>query len=56
MPAPEQAARIAIDDALTLAGWVVQDAVAVNLGAGRGVAIREYPLDRGFGFARGADG
>jgi type I restriction enzyme R subunit len=40
-----------MDSALTQAGWVVQDADAVNLAAGRGVAIREMPMAAGFGAA-----
>jgi type I restriction enzyme R subunit len=36
---------------LAEAGWLVQDVKNVNLHAGRGVAIREFPLERGFGFA-----
>lgn len=27
------------------AGWIVQDHKAMNLGAGPGVAVREFPLD-----------
>src|SRR5689334_15753007 len=50
-PAPEQEARIEIDRMLLDAGWLVQDVKSVNLHAGRGVAIREFPLERGFGFA-----
>ncbi|MEA2603261.1 MAG: type restriction enzyme subunit [Acidobacteriota bacterium] len=48
---PEERAREAIDAALTAAGWAVQDANAVNLHAGRGVAIREFPLKAGHGAA-----
>ena len=48
---PEQKARIEIDRMLLDAGWLVQDVKSVNLHAGRGVAIREFPLERGFGFA-----
>ena len=48
---PEQEARIQIDRMLAEAGWLVQDVRSVNLHAGRGVAIREFPLERGFGFA-----
>jgi type I restriction enzyme R subunit len=51
MPRPEDAAREHIDAALTAAGWVVQDYTAMNLAAGRGVAIREFPLGHGYGFA-----
>ena len=50
-PTPEQEARIAIDRMLAESGWLVQDVKSVNLYAGRGVAIREFPLERGFGFA-----
>jgi catechol 2,3-dioxygenase-like lactoylglutathione lyase family enzyme len=32
-------------------GWEVQDAAAANLGAARGVAIREFPLAPGYGVA-----
>lgn len=48
---PEQEARIEIDRMLAESGWLVQDVKRVNLHAGRGVAIREFPLERGFGFA-----
>ncbi|MDP2675316.1 MAG: type I restriction-modification enzyme R subunit C-terminal domain-containing protein [Dehalococcoidia bacterium] len=51
MVKPEAAARQQIDAALEAAGWDVQDAHAVNLAAGCGVAIREYPLKTGHGFA-----
>jgi type I restriction enzyme R subunit len=51
MPRPEDAARKNIDDALTTAGWAVQDRRAMNLDAARGVAVREFPLKRGHGFA-----
>jgi type I restriction enzyme, R subunit len=48
---PEELARQKIDAALVAAGWCVQNVAEANLGAGRGVAIREYPLKRGHGFA-----
>lgn len=48
---PEAKAREVIDDLLDAAGWVVQDADAVNLSARRGVAVREYPLNPGHGTA-----
>ncbi|MBI5284322.1 MAG: DEAD/DEAH box helicase family protein [Chloroflexi bacterium] len=51
MPKPEQEARQQIDAALELAGWRVQDRDAVNLAAGPGVAVREFPLKGGHGFA-----
>ena len=43
----EDRARETIDRQLTEAGWTVQDAKAMNLHAGRGVAVREYPLKWG---------
>ena len=48
---PEQQARTAIDTLLAAAGWVVQDVGAVHIHAARGVAIREFPLKAGHGFA-----
>src|SRR2546422_1049210 len=51
MENPEQKARKAIDEMLRQAGWVIQDVARVNLGAARGVAIREFPLQHGYGFA-----
>ncbi len=51
MKGPEEVARENIDAALDHAGWVVQDPGTVNLAAGRGIAVREFPLQRGFGFA-----
>jgi len=48
---PEQQARAEIDRLLQAAGWAVQSANAVNLHAARGVAIREFPLEPGHGFA-----
>ncbi len=41
---PEGKARGKIDEMLDAAGWVVQDARQANLGAARGVAIREFIL------------
>ena len=48
---PEQEARVEIDAALQKADWIVQDRDAANLHAGRGVAIREFKLDSGYGTA-----
>jgi len=48
---PEVRARRTIDKLLTSAGWIVQSREATNVGAGRGVAIREFPLKSGYGFA-----
>ena len=36
---------------LTAAGWSVQDVAQANIHAARGVALREFPLNTGFGFA-----
>ncbi|MBF9239419.1 DEAD/DEAH box helicase family protein [Hymenobacter sp. BT683] len=47
MLTPEQHARQLIDAQLALAGWLVQDYKQINLGAGAGVAVREYPTDSG---------
>lgn len=44
---PEQQARILIDERLTAAGWLVQDADRINLSAGPGIAVREYLTDTG---------
>jgi type I restriction enzyme R subunit len=51
MTQPEQRARAEIDRLLASAGWQVQDVAAAHLGAARGVAIREFPLNPGHGFA-----
>src|SRR5690242_3989985 len=48
---PEDRARQNIDQLLTGAGWVVQDRRKVDLSAGRGVAVREFPLKSGHGEA-----
>ena len=50
-PKPEEQARLNIDRLLIAAGWVVQDRATANITAGRGVAIREFPLRSGFGEA-----
>lgn len=44
---PEAQARQIIDSKLVQAGWIVQDHKAINLGAGPGVAVREFPTDSG---------
>ena len=51
MIAPEQLARLEIDRLLAAAGWRVVDLAEANLHAARGVAIREFPLAAGHGFA-----
>ncbi|MDE0003651.1 MAG: hypothetical protein OXQ29_13250, partial [Rhodospirillaceae bacterium] len=48
---PEQEARRQIDAALVDAGWVVQDRDEMNLAAGLGVAVREFRMVPGHGFA-----
>lgn len=40
-----------IDRQLEAAGWIVQDRSRLNLHAGPGVAVREFPLRSGYGFA-----
>jgi type I restriction enzyme, R subunit len=44
---PEQKARVDIDRKLEAAGWVVQDFREMDLSAGRGVAVREFPTATG---------
>ena len=44
---PEEEARQQIDQLLAEAGWRVQDMSGLNLGVGRGVAIREFSLTTG---------
>ncbi|MCA3039060.1 MAG: DEAD/DEAH box helicase family protein [Rhodocyclaceae bacterium] len=44
---PEAKAREQIDRKLIAAGWVLQDMSQLNLAAGQGVAVREYPTDTG---------
>ena len=51
METPEEKARVEIDHALTDAGWRVQSLSEINIHAARGVAVREFPLGRGHGFA-----
>jgi type I restriction enzyme, R subunit len=48
---PEDRARANIDRLLTEAGWLIQNRDTVNIEAGRGIAIREFPLAPGHGFA-----
>ena len=47
MPTPEELARQNIDAQLAACGWTVQDRKDTNLYAGRGVAVREFPLETG---------
>src|SRR5438067_5772869 len=44
---PEEKAREQIDSQLLQCGWIIQDRSAINLAAGRGVAIREAALKTG---------
>ena len=48
---PEQKARREIDAKLLASGWLVQDRADLDLTAGHGIAIREFPMKSGFGFA-----
>ena len=48
---PEQRARVRIDAALEASGWLVQNRDEMNVAAGRGVAVREFKLKQGYGFA-----
>jgi len=45
---PEARARMEIDRQLAAAGWSVQDYKHLNLGAGRGVAVREFVMRDGY--------
>jgi type I restriction enzyme R subunit len=47
----EHEARVNIDQLLIAAGWHICDASKANIHAARGVAIREFPLKSGYGFA-----
>ncbi len=44
----EDQARADIDALLSAAGWIVQDREELALGAGAGIAVREFPLKSGF--------
>ncbi len=44
---PEEKARIAIDQKLAQSGWIIQDMQQLNLAAGLGVAVREFPTRTG---------
>jgi type I restriction enzyme R subunit len=44
---PEQRARQRIDSHLLECGWIVQDHADMNISAGLGVAVREFPLTTG---------
>ena len=44
---PEAEARLKIDERLIQAGWAIQNVRQLNLSAGLGVAVREFPTDTG---------
>ena len=44
---PEQKSREAIDRRLEQSGWIIQDMARLNLTAGLGVAVREFPTSTG---------
>jgi type I restriction enzyme, R subunit len=48
---PEQRARREIDADLTAAGWILQNKEDLDLTAGRGIAVRNFTMKPGFGFA-----
>ncbi len=50
-PTPEHEARERIDVALQAVGWVIQDRKEMNLSAGLGVAVCEFKMASGHGFA-----
>jgi len=43
---PEDEARQEIDKMLEASGWILQDYKDLNLSAGLGIAVREYPLSK----------
>ncbi|WP_339909877.1 hypothetical protein [Symmachiella dynata] len=45
---PEEKARKHIDHQLAQCGWIVQHRDEMNIMAGLGVAVREFPLKTGF--------
>jgi len=51
MVTPEEQARLVIDEKLQSAGWLVQNRDELNLSAAPGIAVREFPLKTGHGFA-----
>ena len=48
---PEQKAGDEIDERANAAGWLVQEREDLDLTAGRGIAVCEFPMKSGFGFA-----
>jgi type I restriction enzyme R subunit len=51
MTSPEDQARENIDRMLASAGWEVRNLSEANISASRGLAIRNFPLRTGHGFA-----
>jgi len=51
MTTPEAKARVKIDSQLIESGWQIQDYNSIHLQEGKGIAIREYPMKQGHGFA-----
>lgn len=45
---PEARARMEIDRQLGACGWIVQDYKKLNLGAGAGIAVREFKMSGGY--------
>ena len=43
---PEDKARQQIDKMFEDSGWIIQDYGELNLGAGLGVAVREFPISK----------
>lgn len=48
---PEAIARENIDKQLVACGWIVQSRDEADISAGRGIAIREFPMKSGYGEA-----
>ena len=48
---PEELARVEIDKLLAAAGWSVQSVKEANIHSTRGVALCNFPLKDGHGFA-----
>jgi hypothetical protein len=48
---PEQNTRLTIDAAPEEAGWILQNRDTMNLAAAAGVAVREFKMTSGHGFA-----
>lgn len=44
---PEDKARSLIDRQLAASGWIIQSREDMNLGAGSGIAVREFQTDSG---------